>query len=87
MILSFLILPLLLSISFAYSIHSEDYSFLWGAWKSIHAKTYLKDEEDGRRFSIFQENYNKIRKFNAENNGVKFALNKFADLTNEEFNP
>jgi len=85
MILSFLILPLLLSLSFAYPIHSEEYSFLWGAWKSIHAKTYPRGEEEGRRFSIFRENYNRILKFNAENNGVKFALNKFADLTNEEF--
>jgi len=85
MLLIFLTFSLILSISFAYSLRPEESSLLWAAWKSIHNKNY--HQEESLRFSIFKENYQKIISFNAdpENHGVKFALNKFADLTSEEF--
>jgi len=57
---------------------------LWQSWKLRHSKQYGLGEE-AARFAIFTENVLKITKHNAENNDVKFAINKFADLTATEF--
>jgi len=57
---------------------------MWEAWKAQHGKTY-KGVEETTRFGIFVENFHKINRLNAENADVKFALNKFADLTAHEF--
>jgi len=59
-------------------------STLWNAWKVQHNR-FFSTHEEASRFNIFSDNVDKISKFNAENNGVKLALNKFADLTAEEF--
>jgi cathepsin L len=74
----------LLSVASASAYSSETMSTLWGAWKSIHKKQYSVFEES-HRFAIFQHNLEKIVQLNAENNGVKFAINQFSDLTAAEF--
>lgn len=42
-------------------------------------------EEETHRFGVFVNNYAKILKWNSENRGSTQALNKFADLTGEEW--
>ena len=75
-------LALLLILSSAYK--TDALSSLWDTWKTHHKKGYSALEERVR-FGIFVENYQKITRLNAENIGVKFGLNKFADLTSYEF--
>jgi len=62
----------------------ESLSTLWGVWKSTHGKRYSPAEES-HRFNVFQHNLAKIAKLNAQNSGVTFAINHFADLTAAEF--
>jgi len=70
--------------SFAQFTAAPEMKFLWHSWKQINSKIYTETEEI-KRFTIFVENYFKIIKHNAGNHGFKMALNKFADLTKEEF--
>jgi len=70
--------------SMASATNLEAYRTLWSTWKVQHGKTYLATEEL-TRFGIFVENVIKIAKMNAENTGVKFSINNFADLTATEF--
>jgi len=57
---------------------------LWSIWKIQNQKSYSSTEETAR-YGIFVENYKKVQRLNAEGEGVRFALNKFADLTPYEF--
>ncbi|XP_064642990.1 cysteine proteinase 1-like [Lineus longissimus] len=60
---------------------------LFGSWKGIHGKFYKTLEKDEERFQVFQENVRKIISLNKEYEGreLKFAPNKFADLSYAEF--
>lgn len=80
----FLISSLLAASSLASPHLQDEIRPLWISWKTFHDKLYTIAEE-AARFAIFIENYKKIVSFNAENNGVKLALNKFGDMTSEEF--
>ena len=65
----------------------EDLNFLqdlWETWKSHQNKIYPK-LEDSARFNTFVENYHKVNQFNSVSTSLKLSLNKFADLTTEEF--
>ena len=75
---------LLALIGFATALRADSYHNLWSTWKTQYKKTYTAIEEIAR-YGIFVENYLKINRLNAENGSVKFALNKFADLTGTEF--
>jgi len=66
------------------TFRADTLSSLWSAWKVQYKKAYSTSEE-AVRFGIFIENFNKIHRLNAETEGVKFAINKFADLTATEF--
>ena len=70
---------------FATATNMEEFSNLWSAWKTLHQKTYASQEEDIERFVVFVENYHRVIKFNSENDSTRLALNKFADLTKQEF--
>jgi len=59
-------------------------SSLWSIWKTQHQKEYSSIEEP-TRFGIFVENFNKVQRLNAEEEDLRFVLNKFADLTTYEF--
>lgn len=55
-------------------------------WIAHHDKIYNDLKEKEIRFKIFKENVERIETFNAgEDKGYKLGVNKFADLTNEEF--
>ncbi|KAI4296987.1 hypothetical protein L6164_036900 [Bauhinia variegata] len=55
-------------------------------WMAEHGRTYADDAEKEKRFKIFMENLQYIENFNnAGNNSYKLGLNKFSDLTTEEF--
>jgi len=57
---------------------------LWSAWKSVHSRAYGGAEESAR-LAIFIENYKKIINFNRQNSHMKMAINKFADMTADEW--
>ncbi|XP_057797600.1 senescence-specific cysteine protease SAG39-like [Salvia miltiorrhiza] len=55
-------------------------------WMVEHSRVYKDDADKAYRFSIFKDNVNYIDSFNeAAAKPYKLAVNKFADLTNEEF--
>lgn len=49
-------------------------------------RNYLTKEEYNARLSIFKANLERVKSHNAEKEGFSMALNKFADLSEEEFN-
>ncbi|PHT49352.1 hypothetical protein CQW23_09099 [Capsicum baccatum] len=56
------------------------------SWMARHGRTYKNDTEKAKRAKIFEENVKFIESFN--NNGsksYKLGINKFSDLTSEEF--
>jgi len=54
-------------------------------WKVNNSKNYESDVEHMYRFSVFSENYDHIQFKNSLKRNMTLALNKFADLTNDEF--
>nr|AAD54424.1 thiol protease [Matricaria chamomilla] len=69
-------------------LSSAKVSDLFGKWKELHGKTYQHEEEENLRL----ENFKKSVKFVMEKNSERkseldhtVGLNKFADLSNEEF--
>ncbi|KAI4345287.1 hypothetical protein L6164_012423 [Bauhinia variegata] len=55
-------------------------------WMAKHGRTYASVAEKEKRFKIFMQNLQYIENFNnAGNKSYKMDLNKFADLTPEEF--
>ncbi|KAI3466727.1 hypothetical protein Pfo_023390 [Paulownia fortunei] len=55
-------------------------------WMTQYGRAYKDDAEKSKRFEIFKENVEYIQSFNeAGARPYKLAINKFADLTNEEF--
>ncbi|KAL3741706.1 hypothetical protein ACJRO7_017214 [Eucalyptus globulus] len=55
-------------------------------WVAIHGRVYKDVAEKAKRYEIFKENVKHINAFNnGKDMGYKMAVNKFADLTNEEF--
>ncbi len=71
-------------VGLASAMKIEDFRDLWSAWKTQHTKAYEADE-DLSRFANFMKNYEKIQSLNAEHKSAQFALNKFSDLTSQEF--
>jgi len=65
---------------------SEDHATLLKFKQFVmkHQKTYAS-EEFLSRFNIFQENLLKIERLNKEQKTAKFGINKFSDLTADEF--
>ncbi|KAM7269109.1 hypothetical protein ACFE04_024606 [Oxalis oulophora] len=55
-------------------------------WMTRYGRVYKDDSEKEARFKIFKENVQRIESFNSEmGKSYKLGVNKFADLTNEEF--
>jgi C1A family cysteine protease len=50
-----------------------------------YSRSYSTFEEDTYRFTVFLANYQKVKEWNAAGKTSTLALNKFADLTPEEF--
>ena len=58
---------------------------IFNEWKVTHSKNYETGLEERFRFSVFSQNYADIKFRNTLNRTVTLGLNKFADLTNDEF--
>ena len=54
-------------------------------WKVQQSKFYQTPSEDNYRLSVFHKNVLHINAHNARSTSFKMAVNKFADLTSEEF--
>ncbi|KAK2632901.1 hypothetical protein EUGRSUZ_L00916 [Eucalyptus grandis] len=68
----------------AYDIPSATKKF--EEWMSRHGRDYKDVSEKAKRLKIFLENLQFVEEFNgAANRTYKVGLNKFSDLTNEEF--
>lgn len=50
-----------------------------------YGKTYATKSDLNTRFDIFSQNYDHIEEHNSNNEHFKKAINKFSDLTEEEF--
>lgn len=61
----------------------------WQEFKQTHAKTYATTEEEIARFNIFIDNLRIIHdhneEFNAGKHTFELGVNKFADMTSDEF--
>ncbi|KAL3833311.1 hypothetical protein ACJIZ3_008047 [Penstemon smallii] len=65
---------------------NEDVKGLYELWLTRHGKIYNGLGEKDSRFEIFKDNLNFIDEHNNSGNRTyKLGLNKFADLTNEEY--
>ncbi|KAJ7560923.1 hypothetical protein O6H91_03G006400 [Diphasiastrum complanatum] len=60
-------------------------SDLYESWMGKHSKGYSNLEEKQQRFEIFKDNLKYINDENLKNATYWLGLNKFADLTHEEF--
>ncbi|XP_075665574.1 senescence-specific cysteine protease SAG12-like [Castanea sativa] len=55
-------------------------------WMAQHGRKYINSVEKEKRFNIFKDNLEYIDKFNnGGNRTFKLGVNKFSDLTSEEF--
>ncbi|KAI3737152.1 hypothetical protein L2E82_27147 [Cichorium intybus] len=58
---------------------------MYESWLVKHGKSYNALGEKEKRFEIFKDNLRYIEEHNSGNHSYKLGLNKFADLTNEEY--
>ena len=87
-ILFFAVLLALSSASIAAEPHrrsNDEVMSMFESWLVTHGKNYNALGEKERRFQIFKHNLRFIDEHNAENRTYKLGLNRFADLTNEEY--
>ncbi|XAR48376.1 Actinidain [Bertholletia excelsa] len=63
----------------------EEVMALYESWLVKHGKSYNALGEKDRRFQIFKDNLRFIDEHNGENRTYRLGLNRFADLTNEEY--
>lgn len=63
----------------------EEVMALYEHWLVKHGKLHNDLGEKEKRFEIFKDNLRFIDERNAENRTYKLGLNRFADLTNEEY--
>jgi len=52
---------------------------------SSHKKRYKTKEEYSKRFGVWKENLDYVRKWNGEKHSFQLGMNEFADLTDTEF--
>ncbi|XP_027356953.1 low-temperature-induced cysteine proteinase-like [Abrus precatorius] len=63
----------------------EEVMAIYEKWLVKHGKVYNALGEKEKRFEIFKDNLKFIDEHNAENRTYKVGLNRFADLSNEEY--
>ncbi|KAK6938647.1 LOW QUALITY PROTEIN: Granulin [Dillenia turbinata] len=63
----------------------EDVMGMYEKWIVKHGKNYNALGEKEKRFEIFKDNLRFIDQHNSQNLTYKLGLNRFADLTNEEY--
>ena len=57
----------------------------FSAWAVAHNKVYKSESERVRRMLVFARNEKLIEKMNSDGSTATFALNKFSDMTEDEF--
>ena len=65
--------------------HTDEVRELYNEWKIRHNKHVASGVTDEYRFNIFHQNFHTIQKLNSGSKSVKHVINKFADLSNDEF--
>ncbi|XAR74023.1 Actinidain [Bertholletia excelsa] len=63
----------------------EEVMGIYRDWLAKHGKAYNGLGEVEKRFEVFKDNLRFIDEHNAQNRTYKVGLNRFADLTNEEY--
>ncbi|XP_020202433.1 cysteine proteinase COT44 [Cajanus cajan] len=84
------IIPTLLFLSFTLSLASDmstdnEVMAMYEEWLVKHQKVYNALGEKDKRFHVFKDNLGFIQNHNAQNHTYKLGLNKFADITNDEY--
>jgi len=57
----------------------------WADFKGLFGKAYESTEEESKRFEIFATNLAFVESENTKNQGYTLGVNKFSDLSSEEF--
>lgn len=85
-LLAFSLVPHIISIPFdERDLESDEKLWnLYERWQRHHAVPH-EHHEKHKRFGVFKENAKFIHEFNKQGKPYKLALNKFGDLTKEEF--
>lgn len=83
---------LLVGSSFAFTLQRDSlYQFHgnneWQVWKSTHGKAYVDPAEEHVRYTIWQDNMQRISEHNSmfSMNSVELGMNHFGDMTQAEF--
>ncbi|EPS57317.1 cysteine proteinase, partial [Genlisea aurea] len=64
----------------------EELKSMFESWIVQHERSYSTSDEKEKRFGVFKNNLKYIDEHNALTNQLyKLGLNRFADLTNEEY--
>jgi cathepsin L len=76
-----------LLVAFVAAKSESEYENQWNSFIATYEKTY-STIESVHRYNIFKQNVDFIENFNNNGSGKSYqvAINKFADLTNQEFN-
>lgn len=61
----------------------EEVVAAWTSWKQTNGAAYGTDSEEKYRMQVFYDNYKFVENFSDDQ--MRVGLNKFADLTNDEF--
>ncbi|XP_028053339.1 cysteine proteinase RD21A-like [Camellia sinensis] len=69
----------------AHNLSDSESMAIYEKWLVKHGKAYNAIGEKERRFEIFKDNLRFVQEHNAVNRTYKLGLNRFADLTNEEY--
>jgi len=77
-----ILIAVLLGLALAYT--DEEYQTAYATWMHKYGKSYTSDEFQSR-FSIFKQNMDYVRDWNAAESSTVLGLTYFADLTNEEY--
>jgi C1A family cysteine protease len=78
-----IILSGILTLANAFYLNETFSTFLH--FNDYYNKKYVNDGHFRHRYSIFEENFNKINEHNSGGHSWKMELNQFADLTTSEF--
>jgi cathepsin L len=57
----------------------------FASWKSLHGKQYGSEQEHNYRLGVYKFNLEYVEEHNRKNLGFTLGMNKFGDLTAEEF--
>ncbi|KAL9976060.1 hypothetical protein ACROYT_G013303 [Oculina patagonica] len=76
---------LCLSVASGAVLKFDEYQEQWQAWKTFHAKKYETDTEEAARYAIWRDNLRKVQQHNSEGHSYTLAMNKFGDLTVDEY--